>query len=130
MARIQLRSFAGQNIRLLFFPRGKESESEEFAYRKGQIFRGAYDSEKHWIVAISETASSDGARLENIIGYCLWIAPPTPGQVKSDEEKAREAGSVELQTREYGQGVQRQDRDGAGETSRAANGSEPCGLLE
>ena len=90
MARIQLRSFAGQNIRLLFFPRGKESESEEFAYRKGQIFRGAYDSEKHWIVAISETASSDGARLENIIGYCLWIAPPTPGQVKSDEEKARE----------------------------------------
>ncbi|KAB5511699.1 acyl-CoA N-acyltransferase [Coniochaeta sp. 2T2.1] len=90
MARIQLKSFAGQNIRLLFFPKGKESEHEEFAYRKGQIFRGANDPEKNWIVAISESKSSDGTHHETIIGYCLWIMPLAPGQGTRDEEKARD----------------------------------------
>lgn len=130
MARIQLKGFAGQNIRLLFFPKGKESEHEEFAYRKGQIFRGANDPENIWIVADSESKSSDGTRHETIIGYCLWIMPLAPGQGKSDEEKTRDrqlAMSYRLTawTRSTTTRSWRSRK-----CSQGASGSEPWGLLE
>jgi len=88
MTRIQLESFTGQSVRLVFFPKGRETEHEEFAFRKGQIVRGANDAQKHWVVAFSETTAPDGTAREEIIGYSLWIVPPVPGREKSDEEKA------------------------------------------
>jgi len=83
MIQVVLEAFRGTALQQAYFPRGKETEEEEGAYRVGQILRSLDDPATHYVAALLETALPDGAVHEEIIGYTGWCSPAVPGSRKA-----------------------------------------------